>query len=190
MPDYTLNAQSAFSTQPAGYGGINLCAAQPPAIVSIATPNAGDAALAAGLQSAYGIELPAVGKAAVSGRDSATFLRHAHDQMFALFNAPAAGNPTDTVRDALGETAYLTDQSDSWAALRIEGAQSRSALERICPLDLDADKFTPGTVARTVMEHLGVIILCEAADKYLLLSARSSADDFLHAVETSVRNVT
>ena len=190
MPEYTLNAQSAFSTQPASYGGINLSAAQPPAIVSIATPNAGDAALAAALQSAYGIELPAVGRAAVASRDSATFLRHAQDQMFVLFNDPATGKPTDTVRDALGETAYLTDQSDSWAALRIEGAQSRSALERICPLDLDAGTFTPGTVARTAMEHLGVIMLCEAADKYLLLSARSSADNFLHAVETSVRNVT
>lgn len=190
MPDYTLNAQSAFSKQPASYEGIHLSAFQPPAIVSMATPNGADDALATVLQTAYGIELPAVGRAAISAKDSATFLRLAQDQMFVLFVAPATGKPTDAIRTAIGDAAYLTDQSDSWAALRIEGPQTRAALERICALDLHVDKFTPGTVARTAMEHLGVIMLCEAPDKVLMLSARSSADNFLHAVETSVRNVT
>ena len=190
MPDFTLDAQSAFSAQPASYDSVRLSAAQPPAIVSIATPNGGGDALAGALKTVYGIELPAVGRAAVAGKDNASFLRLAQDQMFVLFSPPASGKPTDPVGAALGETAYLTDQSDGWAALRIEGAQSRPALERICPLDLDPRTFPPGTVARTVMEHLGVIMLCETADKYLLLSARSSADDFLHAVETSARNVT
>ncbi|MFY0614329.1 MAG: hypothetical protein JXQ99_22565 [Hyphomicrobiaceae bacterium] len=190
MPEFTLTAQSAFSKRPAAYNGIQLTAFQPPAIASMATPNGGEAALAAALQAAYGIDIPPVGRAAISAKDSATFLRHAPDQMFVLFMPPASGKPTDPMAATLGDTAYLTDQSDSWAALRIEGPLSRAALERICPLDLAPGNFPPGTVARTVMEHLGIIMLCEAGDKYLLLSARSSADNFLHAVETSVRNVT
>lgn len=190
MPEFTLTAQSAFSKRPAAYEGIQLSAFQPPAIASMATPNGGADALAAALQSAYDIETPSVGRAALSAKDSAMFLRLAQDQMFVLFMPPAGGKPTAPLSTALGDTAYLTDQSDSWAALRIEGPRSRAALERICPLDLAPGNFPPGTVARTVMEHLGVIMLCEAVDKYLLLSARSSADNFLHAVETSARNVT
>ncbi len=190
MTEHTLTARSAFSKQPDQHEGLTLDAIEPPAIVSIAIPNDGEAALVAALQGAYNVDLPAVNRTAVSASANATFLRLARDQMFILFQPPASGSPTDTVADALGNTAYLTDQSDSWATLRIAGSNCRTALERICPLDLDAAIFPPGAVARTAMEHLGVIMLCEATDTYLLLSARSSADDFLHAVETSARNVT
>ena len=34
------------------------------------------------------------------------------------------------------------------------------------------------------------LILCDGPDSFLLMSPRSSAPSFLHAVETSVRNVT
>jgi sarcosine oxidase subunit gamma len=40
------------------------------------------------------------------------------------------------------------------------------------------------------MEHLGTIVLRDGTDSFLLLSAHSSAESFLHAVETSIRNVT
>ena len=39
------------------------------------------------------------------------------------------------------------------------------------------------------MEHLGTIIIRTEQDTFLLLSASSSAGSFLHAVETSIRNV-
>jgi sarcosine oxidase subunit gamma len=42
---------------------------------------------------------------------------------------------------------------------------------------------------RTVMEHLGVLILRTGDDAFMLLSASSSAKSFLHALETSVANV-
>ncbi len=166
MTDHTLTARSAFAKQPNQHAGLTLDAIEPPAIVSIAIPNGGEAALVAALQGAYNIDLPAVGQTVIS--DDATFLRLARDQMFVLFPQPANGRPTDAVADVLGETAYLTDQSDSWATLRIAGGNCRAALERICPLDLDAAIFPPGTVARTAMEHLGVIVLCEAAEHFCI----------------------
>jgi methylglutamate dehydrogenase subunit D len=39
------------------------------------------------------------------------------------------------------------------------------------------------------MEHLGTILLREADDRFLLMSASSSARSFLHGLETSLRNV-
>ena len=189
MTEFSLTARSAFSKKPDQHDGLTLDAIEPPAIVSLAIPNGGEEALTAALQGTFSIDLPDVGRTAASTRDAATFARLARDQLFALFTPPADDRPTAAIACALGDTAYLTDQSDSWATLRIAGKNCRAALERICPLDLHPAAFPPGTVARTVMEHLGVIIVCEAADTYLLLSARSSADDFLHAVETSARNV-
>ena len=89
----------------------------------------------------------------------------------------------------IADTAYLTDQSDSFAIVRIKGARSRDALERICPIDLHLDEFSVGTVTRTLMEHLGVIILREDEDAFMLMSARSSARTFWHAVQTSIQNI-
>ena len=78
----------------------------------------------------------------------------------------------------------------------------RDQVRRICEgfpgsywQDLDEkslypDAFVEGAAARTVMEHLGVLILRTGPDAYLLLSASSSAGSFLHAVETSLVNVT
>ena len=83
----------------------------------------------------------------------------------------------------------MTLQSDNWVGVRISGTRSRDALERICPLDLHPDVFGIDQVARTVMEHLGVIILREDKDSFLMLSASSSAKSFLHAIETSIHNV-
>ena len=89
----------------------------------------------------------------------------------------------------LNGAAYTTDQTDVWVALGLSGAARGAALERICPIDLHPDAFAVDDAARTVMEHLGVLILRTDADEYLLLSASSSARSFLHAVETSLRNI-
>ena len=111
------------------------------------------------------------------------------DQVFALFNH-GGNRPVAEIEKAVGGAGYYTDQSDSWAILRLTGAAAIPALERICTLDLDTAAFPIGAGARTGMEHLNVILLREEADGFILMSARSSAASFLHAVETSVRNVT
>jgi sarcosine oxidase subunit gamma len=110
------------------------------------------------------------------------------DQFFLLFSAPDC-DPSISIRQSIGGAGYIVDQSDSWAMVRLTGPNCRAALERICSLDLDPGVFPPGRVARTVMEHLSVIILCETDTKYTLLSPRSSAGSFMHALDTSARNV-
>ena len=92
------------------------------------------------------------------------------------------------MREKLQGTGYTTDQTDAWVCLEISGPETILALERLCPLDIA--RFTDGTAARTVMQHMGALIIRLSADRFLLLSARSSAASFLQAVETSYRNVT
>ena len=77
------------------------------------------------------------GDSAEGDRHGARVLGMQPDQLFILFEPPDRDRPAETVSAALGAAAYVTDQSDSWAMLRIAGAGVRIALERICPLDLD-----------------------------------------------------
>ncbi len=188
MPEFELSPQSAFSTAPASYGNIKIEEVINRAIVAVATPKEREAALNAACLSAYGAELPKTGKFTASTAADTLLLGMAQDQMFMLFDEPD-GDPAAHIRVALDDTGYITDQSDSWAILRIQGPDVRSALERICPLNLHPANFVPNSVARTVMEHLAVIILSEAEDSFVLLSPRSTADSFLNVVETSAKNV-
>lgn len=108
-------------------------------------------------------------------------------------NATATGAASDTVSDegagADDSLLYSSDQSDAWVMLSIDGPRSRRALERVCPLDLHPDVFPLGAVARSLVEHLNAIVLREGENAFLLLSPRSSARDFLHEIETSIRHL-
>ena len=184
-----LTARAPLGGYAETFGAIALAEETGLALVSAAVPQGGDAAFATALADGFAASRPAIGDTAAGGRYGARILGMQPDQMFILFEPPDRDRPAETVAGALGAAAYVTDQSDSWAMLRIAGAGVRSALERICPLDLDDAAFPEGKVARTAMEHLSVIILRDGADSFLLMSPRSSARSFLHAVELSVENV-
>jgi sarcosine oxidase subunit gamma len=170
-------------------GGTELSEVTDLAIVSIAIPMGGDLAFAGALSNAYGADRPSPGGSSLSADGRVRFLWMAPDQLFALFEdeSPSAAA---TMGEKLDGKAYVTLQSDNWVALRLSGKKTRAALERICPLDLHPNAFQEGRVARTAMEHMGAVILRESEDSFLLLSTSSSATSFLHAVETSLRNVT
>lgn len=157
-------------------------------ILSIAVPLDGDADFASALTKAFGAGMPAPGESALSSDGRTRFLWTAPDQLFALFEDDSP-DTAGTMRKKLEDTAYVTLQSDNWVVLRLSGNKAREALERICPIDLHPSSFPVGRVSRTVMEHMGAIVLSEDANSFLLLSASSSALSFLHAVKTSLQNV-
>ena len=117
----------------------------------------------------------------------------AQNQWFLCFDDDGA-NPVDAAKALLGKSLSkqiaMTDQSDSWVVLALSGPQSRQTLERICPIDCSASAMPVGTTARTIMEHLGAIITRrpdgdDGEPCFWLLSARSSATSFLHAITGS-----
>ena len=189
MSDYALSAEPTLCHLRTVIGDTVLEEVTDLGIVSIAIPLGGDVLLAQSLEEGYGASLPKSGVLSVSRDRTAKFLGMAPDQVMALV-ANAPGDAVDGIRHRLGDAAYFTSQTDNWVILRLSGDLSRSALERICPVDLNATSFRLDNVARTVMEHLSVIILREGEKGFLLLSPRSSATSFLHAVETSIKNVT
>ncbi|WP_135506680.1 sarcosine oxidase subunit gamma [Roseovarius aestuariivivens] len=187
MAEFTLTAAPPLAGHDETFGDTRLHAPQDFAIVSVALPLGGETAAKKAIKTAYGVELPAPGKSVVA-KGKERILRLAPDLAFVFFTHAGADAET-IVADKLKDKAYLTDQTDVWTALELSGPMARAALERICPLDLYTDAFALNDGARTVMEHLGTIILRTDDDTYLLLSASSSADSFLHAIETSIKNV-
>ena len=183
MAEFALRARTPLDGYAETFGGVALAEATGLSLVSAAVPLGGDDAFVGALADGFGASRPSTGDSAPGDRLGACVLGMQPDQLFVLFEAPDPDRAVETVAAALGPAAYVTDQSDSWAMLRIAGPGVRKALERLCPLDLDDVAFPQGRVARTVMEHLAVIILRDGADSFLLMSPRSSARSFLHAVE-------
>jgi len=95
----------------------------------------------------------------------------------------AATSTHRLIRTGPDQALLLFDSHES-------GSGVRTALERLCPLDLHPDAFAVNTAQRTVMEHMGAMIVRTNDDQFLLMSASSSARSFLHAVETSITNTT
>lgn len=172
------------------YNGVTLDEVTGHSLLSIATFRGQEKKLAKVLASEYKIKIPVVGHSTVDNRSGARFLGLQADQCMVLFFDEADALFGKQLQDKLATAAWLTDQSDSWVMLRISGPLASAALERICLLDMHPDVFGEGQVARTVMEHMAVVILRGGTDSWFLMSPRSSAHSFLHALETSVHNVT
>ena len=189
MADLKLVATPVLGRYSQRFGETSLQEVCDLAVVSIAVPLDGEARLGEAMRAAYGTEKPDVGMSTVSADSETRFLSLARDQFFALWSYDGA-DAAEVVAGKLGHAGYYTLQSDNWACLRLSGPDAIPALERLCMLDLHPSAFPIGKAARTSMEHLGVIIVKEKADMVLLMSAWSSAESFLHAIETSLRNVT
>jgi len=128
-----------------------------------------------------------------SGKPRCILMPSAQNQWFFCFDDDGT-NPIDAAKALLGTSLSkqlaMTDQSDSWVILALSGLHSRQTLARICPIDCSASAMPIGTTARTSMEHLGAIITRRPDEGdhqpcFWLLSARSSAASFLHAITGS-----
>ena len=188
MANFTLTAKSPLSGVAREYDGVSIAEITGKAIVSIAIPDGGEKKLATAITKSYQTDMPKVGLSSVSFDGKTQFLGLQKDQMFAVFDYDG-DDAVLHVADRLKSAGYFTNQSDSWAMLAVSGPESRTALMRICSLDLDKDTFVEGAVVRTVMEHLGVIIFRSQADCFLIFTTRSTAQSLLHAVETSISNI-
>ena len=152
------------------------------AVVSIAIPQGGEAALVSTLKAGWSLDLPDHALSSVAG--DARAVRTAPDQLLLIFphDAPDASR---VVQDKLQGTGYTTDQTDGWVQVTVAGPGTAAALERLSPIDLSPETFPIHAAARTVFEHMGVLVIRTGEGSFLLLSAASSAGSFLHAVKTS-----
>tara|TARA_B110000459_G_scaffold53887_1_gene60123 strand:+ start:1715 stop:2284 length:570 start_codon:yes stop_codon:yes gene_type:complete len=157
-------------------------------IISLATSVENQKLLDQSITKLLNINLPLTGKSSISEDKKSRVIGLSMDQWLAIFESDERDSEA-IFKNALSDDVYLTTQTDAWVILRISGPLALKALERVCPINLEPDVFLENDIARTIMEHLGSIVICEKGGSYLVMSASSSAKSFLHALETSLKNV-
>ena len=187
MADIRLTAAPLSGGGDIDIAGNRIIARDDLALVSVATPLQGDAALKKVLTAEFGLKMPSATLSSMAKGVRAVSM--APDAMLLIFAHPTPDAEMH-VRTKLGGAGYTTDQTDSMLAIEVSGPDTMAAMERICPLDLHPDSFGRNASGRTVMEHMAATIIALGDAHFQLLTASSSAKSFLHALETSYHNVT
>jgi sarcosine oxidase subunit gamma len=141
-------------------------------ITSIAPQRGKEKVVATALKKATGLTLPDVGKS--DGKDGAQIIWTARGQYF-LIGA-----------DAPNLSAALTDQSDAWCAVMLDGVEAADVMARLCPIDVSA--MQQGDVARSLIGHMSAIIIREA-DGFQIMVFRAFAKTLIHEMHRAMRTV-
>lgn len=157
---------------PISHGGVTLRELTPERITSVAPFKGKDKVVSTALAKAVGAGLSEIGRivTGVSGR----VLWTQQGQYFVL----------DAKLPKL--KAAVTDQSDAWACVALEGNGAGEVLARLCPLNFGA--MDEGDVARSTIGHMSAIII-RRSDGYDLMVFRAFAKALVHDVETIMRSV-
>lgn len=189
MADYELKAEPVLGNYCRQFGDNTLKEIAGFTMVAVACPLDGVDDLATAVKEAWKIALPETGSSSISDGKTVRLLGMARDQFFAVFQESIVF-PEKHLVPLLGNAGYYTDQTDNWCLLELSGPNALDALERICPINLEIGAFPTGSVGRTVMEHSAAIVYRHSDSGFSLFGASSSAGSFLHAIETSLFNVT
>ena len=191
---YTLTASNPLDGHRIIIDGASLVEITTVSIVSVTPSASHEKEFEAAIFKLFGSgQLNAVTAHEGRGKKNRLFLPSAHGQWFLCFYNEGA-DPIDAASSLLGrrlsKQLSMTDQSDAWVILALTGPLVRCTLERICPIDCSPSTMPIGATARTMIEHLGSIIVRRPDDDdanpcFWLLSARSSASSFLHAITAS-----
>ncbi|WP_298913283.1 sarcosine oxidase subunit gamma [uncultured Roseobacter sp.] len=160
-----LIAKSAFGDLlPLSEGAATLSDAEVGHLTSIAPFQGQTTATSQALRAAHGMALPAVNRATGKAFERAIW--------FGKDMALLVGPPPNA---DLARTAALTDQSDAWACVTLDGPPAEDILARLVPVDLRAAEFKRGHTVRTQIRHMNGSITRVGSDSFLIMVFRSMA---------------
>ncbi len=182
----TWQATSAFAgvAAPAHLAGAGLTATvlDNLGLASVQARKGAGVALAAKVQAAYGLDLPQHPQRVAAGE--VAFVGTGPGAWMAVSEAGPLGWADRLAADLSG-LASVNDQSDGYAALRLEGPAVLDVLAKGVFLDLHDSVFPPGSAAGVVIAHIGAILWRREAQVFEVLVFRSYAASFWQWVEES-----
>jgi heterotetrameric sarcosine oxidase gamma subunit len=161
---------------PVSAGSCTLSEVMPEAITSIAPAKGQEKQVSDALKKALGLTFPASNRA--SGKDRGRLVWSGAGQAFLLGPVP---KPI--------KGAAMTDQSDAWAVMRLEGAAAENVLARLVPIDLRATTFKRGHTARTMLFHMSCSITRIGPNAFDIMVFRSMAKTAVHELSTAMRSI-
>ncbi len=87
------------------------------------------------------------------------------------------------------DQAALTDQSDAFAILSVQGSSAEAILARLVPIDLRSASFGVGHTARTLINHMAASVTRTAEDAFELMVMRSMAGTLLEEVSEAAKHL-
>ncbi len=163
---------------PVSHGDVTLSEVAMTPLTSLAAFKGQDKALSAALKKAHGMAVPGVNRA--TGKEGARAVWFGQGQVMLIGPEPAS---------ALAKHAAMTDQSDAWALVRLEGAKAEEVLARLVPVDLRQSAFKRGHSTRTQLQHMMVSITRTGDTAFLIMAFRSMAKTLVHDLETAMQGV-
>ncbi|KMW57988.1 Sarcosine oxidase gamma subunit [Candidatus Rhodobacter oscarellae] len=160
---------------PVRVGSLSLTEEAHDAITCVAPFQGQEKPVSAALKDAIGAALPGVGR--VTGKAGARVAWLGLGQVLVL--GPPVAPPG----------AAVTDQSDGWACLTLEGPGSRAVLARLTPLDLRENLFKRGHAARSLLGHMTCLFLRTGVERYEMLVFRSMAATAVHELTHAMQSV-
>jgi heterotetrameric sarcosine oxidase gamma subunit len=85
--------------------------------------------------------------------------------------------------------AAVTDQSDGWAGLSVDGPTAHEALMRWVPIDLRPKHFAVGMSVRAPLYHMQAILLRPSPDSIQVMVFRSMARTAWHEIELAMTTI-
>jgi len=187
-----LLARGAFADQlatlPAACpGAILLAERNGLGIATIMLRSGHHAALAQRIEAMFGLTLPegprrsAAGAMSMIGTGPRTWL---------LMRESAPPDWATALISDFIDIASVSDQSSSYAVMRITGGATRDFVSRGATLDLHPDVFGTGSAAVTMIAHIGVILWqVDDAPSYEIAVFRSFAGSFWHWLRTAADGI-
>ena len=170
-----LIAKSAGEALPVRIGGMTLSEEHPEKITCIAPFKGQEKSVSEALKSAIGAAFPAPNRS--TGKAGARLVWSGLGQAMLL-------GPSVDIKGAA-----LTDQSDGWSCLSLQGEGARDVLARLTPLDLRDGVFKRGHAARSLLGHMNAIFLRSGAERYDMLVFRSMTQTAIHELTEAMTSV-
>lgn len=155
--------------------GARLSEVVPDAITSVAPFHGQENAVSAALEAAVGGAFPKPNR--TTGKDGARVIWTGPGQAMVLGPAVAP------------QGAAVTDQSDAWAVLRLEGPLADAALARLVPVDLRRVRFRTGHTVRTQLRHMTCSLTRVGAGAFEVMVFRSMAGTAVEEIERAMQTV-
>lgn len=186
MSEFTLTASTALPvTTPLTIGSVTLSPRDDIAIASLAQRAQGETALNLALSELIGAPLPGPALYITKGNVSAYWSGNGQWLLTAPYDD---GVLSDQIKERVKDAGSVTEQSDGWVIIDLEGTGCLALLERLCNLNLS--KCIAPHVSRTVIEHIGVFLAVQQqGQSYRLFGPRSSAESLFHAVKQAAISI-
>lgn len=164
---------------PITLGGMSLTEEQPGSMWVLAPFKGQEKALSKALEAAHGMAFPAANRS--TGKAGSRAVWFGRDMALLMGVEPDA---------KLAKHAALTDQSDAWAVVRLDGAGAEDVLARLVPVDLRPQVFKRGHTARTELKHMMASVTRIGPQAFQVMVFRSMAKTLVHDLKTAMEAVT